>query len=132
MSDQIGVDRTTHLYRLYDASDALLYAGIATDVKRRLAEHRSSKSWFGQVARVEAEEYASRWRAALAELSAGRGRYGHLPGGIGKKMATSMTEQELSEAAVHPAYAKWSDGILARQWGLPVQLIRELRAEASA
>ena len=130
MSDQIGRAATTHLYRMYDSTGLLLYAGITTNVERRLSEHRSSKTWYRSVARVETDEYGSRWRAALAELSAGRSRHGVIPGGIGKGLAASMTDAELTEAAAHPTYARLADGILARQWRLPVQKIRELRAAA--
>jgi hypothetical protein len=132
MSDQIGRATVTHLYRLYDSAGALLYAGISTNVDRRLSEHRMSKRWYRSVARVETDEYQSRWRAALAELSAGRGRHGIIPGGIGKGLVANMTDEELSEAAAHPAYARRSDGTLARQWGLPVRQIRELRTRAIA
>jgi hypothetical protein len=127
VSDQIGRNKRTYLYRLYDISGALLYAGITTSVKRRLAEHRMLKQWYPDVARIETDEYPSRWRAALAELSVGHGRHGRLPGGIGKVMAGSMTEAELAEAASHPAYASWASGVLARQWGIPVHRVRELR-----
>lgn len=127
MSDQIGRDTVTYLYRLYDSSGALLYAGITTNVTRRIAEHRP-KPWFAEVARVETDEYPARWRAALAECLTGHGRHGVLPGGIGKGLAASMTPGELAEAASHPVYSKWSDGALARQWGMPVQSVRELRA----
>jgi len=131
VSDQIGSNKVTYHYRLYDASGALLYAGVTTSVTRRLTEHRG-KPWYGEVARVEADEHPARWRAMLAECAAGKGRHGVLPGGIGKRLAASMTEAELAEAAAHPVYARWADGSLARQWGLPVQQIRELRASSAS
>jgi hypothetical protein len=127
VSDQIGCGKVTFLYRLYDASDDLLYAGITTSVERRLSEHRP-KHWYAQVTRVEVDEFPSRWRAVLAECLAGHGRHGVLPGGIGKGLAASMTESELAEAAAHPVYARWTESSLARQWGLPVQRIRELHS----
>jgi hypothetical protein len=126
MSDQIGHSAITYHYRLYDAAGVLLYAGVTTSMKRRLAEHRR-KYWYSEVARVETDEYPARWRAMLAEFLGGHGRYGILPGGIGKGLAASMTDEELTEAAAHPTYARWSDGTLARQWGLPVMRIRSLR-----
>ena len=129
MSDQIGRGRATYLYRMYDQAGALLYAGITTSVKRRLEEHRP-KCWYREVARIETDEYPTRWRAALAECTSGHGRYGTLPGGIGKGLAASMSEMELAEAAAHPVYANLSDGSLARQWGISVQKIRELRRTA--
>jgi hypothetical protein len=131
VSDQIGSTRVTYHYRLYNAFDALLYAGVTTSVKRRLSEHQG-KPWYKEVARVETDEYPARWRAMLAECVSGHGRHGVLPGGIGKKLAASMTEDELAEAAAHPAYARWADGSLARQWGLPVQLIRDLRGSLAS
>jgi predicted GIY-YIG superfamily endonuclease len=73
VSDQIGHTSRCHLYRLRDASGALLYVGVTTDVNRRLAEHRMSKSWAEEIARVEVDDYPSRWRAALAERAAARG-----------------------------------------------------------
>lgn len=130
MSDQVGCGTATYLYRLYDAAGALLYAGITTSVERRLSEHRP-KPWYAEVARVETDEYPTRWRAVLAEWTAGHGRHGVLSGGIGKGLAASMTPDELAEAAAHPAYARLADGTLARQWGLPVRQIRELRSRVA-
>jgi|tagenome__1003787_1003787.scaffolds.fasta_scaffold20525752_3 hypothetical protein len=130
MSDQIGRNATTYHYRLYDAAGSLLYAGITTSVERRIAEHRP-KRWYIEVASIETDEYPTRWRAVLAECVTGHGRYGLLPGGIGKGLAASMTDAELAEAAAHPAYRRWNDGALARQWGVPVQRVRRLRSTAA-
>jgi hypothetical protein len=126
MSDQIGRGTATYLYRLYDSSDELLYVGVTTNVERRMSEHRP-KPWYARVARFQVDEYPTRWRAVLAECVAGHGQHGILPGGIGKAMAASMAREELTEAAAHPAYAHLTDGLLARQWGIPVQHVRELR-----
>lgn len=128
MSDQIGRDVTTHVYQLFDGAGGLLYTGIATDVKRRLAEHRMSKNWYSEVARVDTATYSCRWRAALAELSSGRGKYGVIGGGIGRKMAASMTDDELAEASRHRVYSRLTDVSLARHWGISVSAIRHIRS----
>lgn len=128
MSDQIGHDKPCFMYRLYDSTGRLLYAGSTTDVKRRMAEHKMSKFWYADVSRVEADEYPSRWRAALAERDTGRGKYGGLPGGISKGIAAAMSDEELMEALSHPAYADWGSEAIARTWGIKIGKVRELRA----
>lgn len=60
----------TALYRLYDASDQLLYVGIATDPKARWYRHASDKDWWGDVATREVEWFASREEASNAEITA--------------------------------------------------------------
>lgn len=129
MSDQIGHNKPCYVYRLYGRFGDLLYVGSTTDVKRRMAEHRISKSWARrEVFRIEVEEYSSRWRAALAERAAGRGTYGQLRGGIGKGMAAVMTDEELLEALAHPVYDRMGDEEISHRWGMRVTKVRELRA----
>lgn len=47
------------LYRFYDANDRLLYVGISLDAMRRAKQHRSSKHWWSQVARMEVDHHAT-------------------------------------------------------------------------
>jgi len=42
------------VYRLSDENDKVLYVGQSCDVRRRLREHKRSKSWFPSVTKVEA------------------------------------------------------------------------------
>lgn len=42
----------TALYRLYDASNALLYIGISTNPKSRFTQHSFSKPWWSSVTRT--------------------------------------------------------------------------------
>ncbi|MFL4491586.1 hypothetical protein ACJ6WD_10035 [Streptomyces sp. VTCC 41912] len=130
MSDQIGHDRTWYVYRMYDVGGCLLYAGSTTSVPRRTAEHRPS-AWFRHVSRVEVDEYQGRWRAALAERAAGPGRHGGLRGGIGKSLAASMCDEELTEAMSHAAYAKETNEALSRAWGVSIHKVRQLRPPES-
>lgn len=137
MSDQIGYGRQWFAYRCYDAHGQLLYSGSTSSVERRMKEHRhvTGRRWIAQVARVEVEEFNSRWRAALAERSYAPGRFGTIPGGIGKALAASLSDDELIEALSHPAYREnatpYTVGV---QWGLGMQRAREIweRYEKSA
>lgn len=68
----------TSLYRLYDASDVLLYVGIAGNPGRRFEQHRGEKPWWGEVARIMLEHFPSREAALAAEskaIKADRPRY---------------------------------------------------------
>lgn len=60
----------TALYRLYDATDALLYVGIASDPKTRWWTHANEKTWWPQVARREVEWFMTRPAAEAAEVAA--------------------------------------------------------------
>lgn len=125
MGDQIGSNVPWFAYRLYDAKDCLLYSGSTNNLKRRFREQKG-RSWWGDVARVEVEEFPARWRAALAERLAGKGKHGWVCGGIGKGIAAAMTDAELIEAIQHPAYRSWGDIHFALSWGIPVAKIRAL------
>lgn len=129
MSDQIGYNKPCFAYRAYGSDGRLLYAGITTDVDRRMQEHRG-KRWHSAMARLQVDEYPSRWRAALAERAAGRGSTGSLRGGVGKALAAVMTEAELAEVITHRTYAHCGDEFFARSWGMKIAKIRALRAAA--
>lgn len=58
------------LYRFYDADGALLYVGISLHAAKRASEHRKDKPWWGDVARMEIEHFASRRQALEAEEAA--------------------------------------------------------------
>ena len=45
--------RPQQLYRMYDADGALLYVGISYSAVTRFAQHRATKPWIGEVARVD-------------------------------------------------------------------------------
>lgn len=52
---------------MYDDARDLLYVGVTTDLNRRLREHRRTKPWYWQVARVTAAEFATIDEARVAE-----------------------------------------------------------------
>lgn len=60
----------TALYRLYDASGQLLYAGIAANPKERWEDHAAKKPWWPEVARRDVEWFATREAAEAAEQDA--------------------------------------------------------------
>lgn len=53
------------VYRLYDVNDELLYIGSSDNPEKRWAAHRSTKSWWPQVARREVTWHP--WREAWRE-----------------------------------------------------------------
>jgi hypothetical protein len=65
-----GPFRRTAIYRLYDAEERLLYAGIAYDVERRWQEHARDKPWWGEVRWKTALWHESRLGAAVEEFCA--------------------------------------------------------------
>ena len=58
------------LYRHFAADGVLLYVGISLSPTYRLAQHRASSDWFGQIARVEIESFSSKEEALAAERMA--------------------------------------------------------------
>jgi len=53
-------DRDTILYRMFSATEELVYVGITYDFARRLSEHRRRSTWFPEVARWDTEAYGER------------------------------------------------------------------------
>lgn len=60
----------TQLYRHYDADGELLYVGISVDFMKRLRQHGRVSEWFGRIASVRVEHFASRRDAESAEAVA--------------------------------------------------------------
>ena len=58
------------VYRMYDASDRLLYVGVTGHYNRRMSEHRKSQPWWLSVDRIEHTEYPDRVTAEEAERQA--------------------------------------------------------------
>lgn len=54
------------LYRFFNNKDRLLYVGISLSAAQRAAEHRSSKPWWPEVARMEVEHLKCERDGALA------------------------------------------------------------------
>jgi excinuclease UvrABC nuclease subunit len=57
----------TDLYRVYDVVGRLLYVGISTDARRRIRQHRRTKSWAGLLYRVDVERHRTRAEALREE-----------------------------------------------------------------
>jgi hypothetical protein len=60
----------THLYRLFNAEDRLLYVGISGFAPVRIDAHRRGAPWGSDIARREVEEFPTRRAAAFAESEA--------------------------------------------------------------
>lgn len=60
----------TALYRLFDASGALLYVGITGNPQKRFGEHAATKEWWPAVAERRIEWLATRVDAAASEKKA--------------------------------------------------------------
>lgn len=58
------------VYRMWDEDNALLYIGCTKNLPRRIANHRSSKSWGKQVVRILAEGPYTKDEALLLETTA--------------------------------------------------------------
>lgn len=61
---------TTSLYRLHADDGQLLYIGVAGNPGRRFEQHRASKTWWGDVARIDLEHHPTREDALAAERAA--------------------------------------------------------------
>lgn len=62
--------RSFVLYRFYDAEDRLLYVGLTTNPGRRVEKHRSEKSWWEEVNRIEIEHFDDLSTLRMAERTA--------------------------------------------------------------
>lgn len=60
----------TALYRHFSADGRLLYVGISLCAIGRLAQHRQTAHWFGEISRVDVEWLPSRRDALKAEAEA--------------------------------------------------------------
>lgn len=66
----IGPDRPTGLYRLFDKKGRLLYVGIGYDPKLRWARHAALTKWWKSVAAKRVEWFPTRRQAERAEIVA--------------------------------------------------------------
>jgi excisionase family DNA binding protein len=57
----------TKLYRHFDQNKKLLYVGISLNAVARLSGHRSTSSWFENIATVKIETFPNREAALMAE-----------------------------------------------------------------
>lgn len=64
------LSRPHYVYRCYDRAGRLLYLGCTYNPRKRLAEHRSTSSWFAEVARTELVEYPDGASGFAAEAEA--------------------------------------------------------------
>jgi predicted GIY-YIG superfamily endonuclease len=55
------------LYRFYDSGDSLLYIGITIDPSRRFVEHKQTKPWWANIARITLEHYDDHATLVAAE-----------------------------------------------------------------
>lgn len=58
------------LYRMYDASETLLYVGISVSVEARFIDHRDGKPWWPDVTSIKLEHFTSREAVERAEQRA--------------------------------------------------------------
>ena len=67
--------KTHALYRVYSADNELLYVGISARVLGRIAEHKESKDWFIETARVDIVWFATKEEVIAAEAYAIKSEY---------------------------------------------------------
>ena len=60
----------THLYRLWNSSDDLLYVGISKSALTRLGQHQRSQPWADEICRITIERFDTRGQAETAEVEA--------------------------------------------------------------
>lgn len=60
---------TCSVYRVYDATDTLIYVGMSYDPDSRVRTHRREKSWRSEIARHESEWFPDRATAERAEAA---------------------------------------------------------------
>lgn len=60
-------DQPTTLYRMLAAEGELLYVGISMSSLQRMMQHRSTKTWWREIAHIEFVHYPNRTEARAAE-----------------------------------------------------------------
>lgn len=55
------------VYRLYDATETLIYVGLTGSIAHRMRQHQADKPWWSEVARVEVQQCEDRRAAADLE-----------------------------------------------------------------
>lgn len=63
-------ERTTYVYRAFEAFGPLLYIGITHDVDARMRQHRRSSPWFQLADHITVAQYRDRATAARVEANA--------------------------------------------------------------
>jgi predicted GIY-YIG superfamily endonuclease len=58
------------VYRMYDADGGLLWIGTSLNVPSRLAQHRSERGWWPEVARIDIQHFDDLRVAARTEVEA--------------------------------------------------------------
>jgi predicted GIY-YIG superfamily endonuclease len=66
----VGDAMTTFVYRLYNASDELLYIGMSGRLMARIETHTQTQPWRDQIAYVKADGFPNRKAASRAEREA--------------------------------------------------------------
>lgn len=69
-SQDASASSVFYLYRFFSKGGMLLYIGQTKGLGNRLAQHESSTNWFGQVASIRVEKYATRIDSLRAESNA--------------------------------------------------------------
>ncbi|OPC84191.1 hypothetical protein B4N89_27605 [Embleya scabrispora] len=129
----------TAVYRFFDAGDALIYVGIATNPRRRWADHTSQSPWWGQVVTREVEWFDTRDEAESAEaltIAHDRPRWNVAPGVLGAEVArpprrstwTPSTHFTSRRADYHLA----EQALTAARTRLEEVILEEMRAGVSA
>ena len=59
-SDYLADGGTHELYRYYDASEILLYVGIASDSHTRMKSHKRKKDWYPETTLITIDRFANR------------------------------------------------------------------------
>jgi hypothetical protein len=63
-------DRPHDVYRLYDATDALLYVGCTVDIAARVYALATGKRWIAETTRLTVQHFPDRATALTAEAAA--------------------------------------------------------------
>ncbi|MFD7867346.1 GIY-YIG nuclease family protein [Streptomyces sp. NPDC059783] len=99
----VGTDDEASVYRVYDASGALLYVGMGRNPMNRWASHSAQHAWWHRARSYRVEWFATRKEALAEELRAIREEAPecniHSVPGWGKEMyATYLKKLEANRA----------------------------------
>ncbi|MEV5930088.1 GIY-YIG nuclease family protein [Streptomyces cellulosae] len=128
-------DQPTALYRLYDATGALLYVGITSDPERRFKQHAYLKPWWGDVARREIRWFANRPAAERAEVEAIQDddplhNGTHSPSRARRINRDAVDEAGVRHISLSRARTQWNDVVDQAMNGTPTALLNYGRPHA--
>lgn len=117
----------TFVYRLFDASDRLLYVGVSSNLGTRFKAHAKDKNWWPDVVRFSLVQHADRVEALAAELAAIRSErpLHNIVGAVAE-----MTPELITLINARQKWDRWEEQMKATRTDVEAHIVAALKAGA--